>query len=60
MGKMAKSMRDSEIDIVKERRNQNKKYAASLLDERRKQGKKQSDYRRSRQYQTLYEYFNPD
>lgn len=57
---MAKSMRDSEIDIVKERRNQNKKYAASLLDERRKQGKKQSDYRRSRQYQTLYEYFNPD
>lgn len=57
---MAKFTRDSEIELVKQRRTRNKKYTANLLDDDRKQGKKQSDYRRHHHYQTLYEYFNPE
>lgn len=57
---MARYLRDSEIDDVKEKRGRNKKYAANQVEDARKQCKKQSDYRRNQNYQTLYEYFNPD
>jgi hypothetical protein len=46
---------------VKRKKSRYKKNAGNnIFGDEFRRGKKQSDYRRNSQYQTLFEYFNPD